>query len=210
MTQTILTIISIFFLSCNSNQSRKQASHSVTTNDSTSKEIATSEARNKQELIAPPDTTSSEYLIYLLKNGKTLNPHWTQKLDTLDGFFYMPQDTLSHLSIIRNWVINDSISVIILSNADGTNYDEFLITIKNKHDLVSNIHINDNDDRDLSFGNPYYYTEYKLINDRKVKLLNHKIVGKEDGNEKDHIISIETWTIQSNGKTSKNKTAANK
>jgi hypothetical protein len=56
---------------------------------------------------------------------------------------------------------------------------------------------------DLSAEHPYYYTEYKLINNRKVKLFNHKVVGVEGGDEKDKVLSIENWMILDNGKVQK-------
>jgi hypothetical protein len=89
---------------------------------------------------------------------------------------------------------------MILSHANGTGYDEYLLTVKNKRDFIGKVHISDQADSDLSLENPYYYTEYKLINNKNVKLLNHKVTGVEGGEEKDKIVSVENWVILDNGK----------
>ena len=144
------------------------------------------------------DTTSSDYLIYLIKNEIPLNSYWTQQLGKLDAFT-LPLDSLSRLSFIRNWKINDSIAVMILSQAGGNSFDEYLLTIKNKKAIVSHIHIKDEADSDLSPGNPYYYSEYRLLGDRRVRVFNHKITASESGDEKNEILSVETWLIRDDG-----------
>jgi len=203
MNPKILIAVPILFFSCNSGQAKKQNVDSLATKNSKSAEIVTQKEPQDQTTNILTDTTSSDYLIYLLKNEKHLNNYWTKKLKVLDEFV-LPLDSMSHLSLIRDWTINDSISVIIFDYSTGTSYDEFLLTIKNKKDIVSKIHISDLDDSDLSLDHPYYYTEYKLINERKVKLFNHKeFVEIEGGEEKDKILSIENWSLQDNGEVSK-------
>jgi hypothetical protein len=144
------------------------------------------------------DTASSDYLMYELKNEIPLNNYWTQQLGKLDAFT-LPLDTLSRLSFIRDWKINDSVSVMIISHATGTSYDEYLLSLKNKKAIVSGIHIRDGADSDLSPDNPYYYSEYKLVGDRRVKVFNHKITGVEGGAEKDNLLSVENWIIRDDG-----------
>jgi len=203
MIRTVLIIASVFLLAYNAGESRRQTSISEKVTDSVLENISTSDTQTRKEKPALADTTSTKYLTYLLENEKPLSPYWMTKLDTIDGLYYSPGDSLTHLSLIRNWVINDSVSVIIFGIAGGTSYDEFLITVKNDHEIVSNIHIGDNDDSDLSFGNPYYYTKYKLLGHRSMKLFHHKVMGQEGVDEKDRLISVETWTIDNMGKASK-------
>jgi hypothetical protein len=143
------------------------------------------------------DTTSIDYLDYLLKNEKSLNNTWIQKLDALQEFLF-PLDSMTHLSITRKWKINDSISAIILAESTGVSYDVYLLTVKNKRVFISKVHIGNNSDSD---GYPYYYTKYKFISDRKVKMFNHKMYG--DDGEYDKIESIEYWYIHENGKVLK-------
>ena len=88
---------------------------------------------------------------------------------------------------------------MILSQAGGNSFDEYLLTIKNKKAIVSHIHIKDEADSDLSPGNPYYYSEYKLLGDRRVRVFNHKITASESGDEKNEILSVETWVIRDDG-----------
>jgi hypothetical protein len=189
----------ILIFSCNSKETRKESVNSRANQDSNTKQITTPNESKKQEITVDSDTTSSDYLIYLVKSDKALNFYWTKTLDSLQALL-LPQDPTGHLSIVRNWQINDTISVIILSSTGGTYYDEFLLSIKNKHDIISEIQIGDNTDSDLSPENPYFYTRYEISDDRRIKLFNHKIIETEGGSEKDRIISIETWTIQNNGK----------
>jgi len=197
MSPKLLFTISTLLFSCNNHQATKN-DRSSPTKDSNTNKIAILEKSENQKANIGSDTASTDYLIYLLKNEIDLNEYWTQKLKMLD-VFALPLDSMSRLSIIRDWVINDSISVIILSHSTGTSYDEFLLTVTNKKDFVSKIHISDLADSDLSLENPYYYIEHKLINDRKVKLFNHKVVVVKGGEEKDKILSIENWSILDNG-----------
>ena len=175
--------------SCNSKETRKEGVDSIPIKDSNTKQISIQNKLQERGTIIPFDTTSSDYLIYLLKNEIYLNAYWTNKLDSLD-IFALPKDSTSRLSLISDWNINDSISVVILSHATGTGYDEYLITLRNKHDFLSNSHISDNADSDLSPANPYFYTQYKIIDRRRIKLFNNKVIGTEGGDEKDSILSI--------------------
>jgi hypothetical protein len=193
MTARSIIIISVLFFSCKNEAAKKQSADSLS-----AKKVVIPKEPEKPGINAPPDSTSFDYLIYQIKNERILNDHWTQKLKKLD-IFLLPLDSMSGLSIIREWVINDSVSVIILSHANGTSYDEFLLTVMNRRDFVSKVQISDQADSDLSLENPYYYTEYKLLNDRTIRLFNHKITGIEGGEEKDRILSIDNWTIQDNG-----------
>jgi hypothetical protein len=188
--------------SCNSKGPRKEQVDAIATTDSNTKQTTIPNKPKGPETISPFDTTSSDYLIYLIKNEKSLNAHWTNKLDSLD-IFALPQDSMSHISLIRDWMINDTIYVVILSHSTGTHYDEYLITLRNKHDFVSGIHISDNADSDLSLDNPYFYSQYKLIDDKRIKVFYHKVVGVEGGDEKDRLISSVTFTIQNSGKVAK-------
>ena len=199
MTHRILIFILTLLFSCNSKETRRESIKSIATQDSNTKQTTIPNESKKQEIIGGSDTTSSDYLIYLVKGDKPLNFYWTKKLDSFQDLL-LPLDSLGHLSIVRNWQINDTISIIILNSSGGTYDKEFLLSIKNKHDIISEIQIGDNADSDLSPENPYFYTRYEIRDDRRIKLFNHKIVGTEGGSEKDRIISIETWTIQNNGK----------
>jgi hypothetical protein len=201
MTARIAIIISVLFFSCNGGQSKQQGDP-LPGNNSPAKETATHKPSETCGVSGSPDMASTDYLIYLLKNERSLNECWIQKLKGLDEFV-LPLDSMSHLSLIRDWKINDSVSVIILSHANGTGYDEYLLTVKNKKDFVGKVHISDQADSDLSSENPYYYTEYKLINNRNVKLFNHKVTGVEGGEEEDKIVSAENWAIQDNGEVVK-------
>jgi len=206
MTPSTVIIISLLCLSCNSGQIRKQSAPSAVTYDSNSGDKSSPKEPVGIEKNIALDTTSTDYLIYLIRNNQFINTYWTHIIDSLDIFAVPqedPQDSMSHLSLVRDWTINDSISVIILRRTTGTDNDEYLITIKNNHVFVSNIHVGDNADSDLSPDNPYFYTQYKIINHKTIKLFNHKITGTEGGDEKDRLISIETFTIQNNGKVIK-------
>ncbi len=196
-----LITISTLLFSCNNQQTTKTDDY-LPTKDSNPNEIVISKKSENKKTDAVSDTASTDYLIYLLKNEIDLNDYWVQKLKRLD-LFALPLDSMSHLSIIRDWKINDSVSVIILSHSTGTSYDEFLLTVRYKRDFVSKIHISDQADSDLSLEHPYYYTEYKLTNDRKLKLFNHKVVGVEGGGENDKILSIENWSVLDNGELQK-------
>jgi hypothetical protein len=187
------------FFSCNSKETKREGVNSLATEDSNTKQTTIPNEPKKQEITTASDTTSSDYLIYLVKNDKSLNYYWTKMLDSLQDLL-LPRDSTGNLSIVRNWQINDTISVIILNSTGGTYDNEFLLSIKNKHDIIGEIQIGNNSDSDLSPQNPYYYTRNEISNDRRIKLFKHKITGTEGGDEKDRITSIETWTIQNNGK----------
>src|SRR5450432_1891124 len=201
MNPKILIVISALFFSCHNQQAAKNKEALTLKDSGTNKTVIAAKPEN-QPLQVVADTTSSDYLIYLLKNELALNSYWTQKLNVLD-ILTLPLDSMSRLSITHNWIINDSIMVIILSHSTGTNYDEFLLTVRNKKEVVAKIHISNQADSDLSAEHPYYYTEYKLINHRRVKLFNHKVVGVEGGDEKDKVLSIENWMILDNGEVQK-------
>jgi hypothetical protein len=191
-------IIGFLFISCNSVTVHQQITGSLPANDTaTNKQVVLPASPHQQENPAA-DTTSSDYLIYLIKNEIPLNSYWTQQLGKLDAFT-LPLDSLSRLSFILDWKINDSIAVMILSHAGGNSFDEFLLTIKNKKAIVSHIHIKDEADSDLSPGNPYYYSTYRLVGDKHVRIFNHKITGSEGGEEKDKILSVENWIIRDDG-----------
>ncbi|MEP6749771.1 MAG: hypothetical protein ABJB86_18680 [Bacteroidota bacterium] len=194
----LLIITSALLFSCNNKQAKKHSDDSLPTTKSKTKDVVTPKKSEDQKINIPSDTTSSDYLIYLLRNELAINNYWIKKLNALD-IFALQLDTIEHLSIMRDWRINDSISVIILSRSTGTDYDKFLLTIKNKKDIISKVHISDRADSDVSLEHPYYYTEYKMTGDKKVKTFNHKVIGIEGGEEKDRLISVENWTIQNNG-----------
>ena len=201
MNPKILIVISALFFSCHNQQAAKNKEALPSKDSGTNKTVIAAKPEN-QPLQVVADTASCDYLIYLLKNELALNSYWTQKLNVLD-ILTLPLDSMSRLSITHNWIINDSIMVIILSHSTGTNYDEFLLTVRNKKEVVAKIHISNQADSDLSAEHPYYYTEYKLINNRRVKLFKHKVVGVEGGDEKDKVLSIENWMILDNGKVQK-------
>jgi hypothetical protein len=97
-------------------------------------------------------------------------------------------------------------SVIILQYSTNVGGDEFLLTVRNKEYFVTKVHISNQYDSDVSQENPdYYYTEYQQIDDRKIKLLQHKLKDYDTDKQKD-IVTIEHWTIQNNGEVVKNKT----
>jgi hypothetical protein len=80
-------------------------------------------------------------------------------------------------------------------------WNEFLITIKNKKEIVSTAHISNEVDSDPAPGHTdYYWSDYKLINDRTIKVSDHKETDAGDDNGTSGIISIETWRILDNGK----------
>jgi len=202
MTRILIIIISIFFLSCNSKQAKKpKVDSTVTAVSKTNDSVLSKEPQNEKH-DSINDTTSLDYLTNLLENEMAINYYWTKRLDALDEFA-LPLDSTRHLAVVRQWTINDSISAIILKYTTGTDYDQFLLTVKNKKDFVSKIHISDNDDSDLSPDNPYHYTEHTFISDRKVKLINHKVVQSENGDETDKVVSVEYWSIKDNGQAIK-------
>ncbi|THU38121.1 hypothetical protein FAM09_15670 [Niastella caeni] len=203
-TSKLLVILSISFLSCNYGQVNKQHTGAARTDTMQKKETEISKEAGNQKMPIPADTTSSDYLIYLLKNDMPLTGYWTQQLKKLDAFA-IPLDSTTRLSVTRDWTINDSISVVILQYSTNVGGDEFLLTVKNKRQFIARVHISNEYDSDVSEENPdYYYTEYQMIDDRKIKLLLHKIKNYDTDKEKD-VVTIEHWTIQSNGKVLKNK-----
>ena len=202
MNQRLLIFILILLYSCNSKQSGTKGVTPAVTMDSGSKQTSIPAESKKQATIADPDTTSLDYLLQLVQNDKPLNSYWANKLDSLKEL-YLPPDSPGQLEIVRNWQINDSISVIIIRSSGGTYNLEYLLTIKNKHIIINEIEIGDNCDSDLSPDQPYRYTEYKIIDDRKIKLVKHKVTGTEGSDENDRIISIENYTLQNSGKITK-------
>jgi hypothetical protein len=190
--------IGILIISCNSVPVNKRETGTLPANDTPSNKLVVPTASQHPQENPAADTTSSGYLIYLLNHEMPLNLYWTQQLANLDAFT-LPLDTLSRLSVIREAKINDSIGVVILSHAGGNSYDEYLLTVKNKKAIVSGIHIKDAADSDLSPDNPYYYSEYQLMDDKHVKVFSHKITGTEGGVEKDSILSVENWVIRDDG-----------
>lgn len=201
----LLVTLSIFFLSCDYGQVHKQHAGAVRTDTTQKKETEISKDADNRKMSISADTTSTDYLIYLLKNNMPLTGYWTQQLKKLDAFA-IPLDSTTHLSVIRDWPINDSISVIILQYSTNVGGDEFLLTVRNKKYFVTKVHISNQYDSDVSQENPdYYYTEYQQIDDRKIKLLQHKLKDYDTDKQKD-IVTIEHWTIQNNGQVVKNKT----
>lgn len=189
MALRIFILFSVLLFSCSNGHAEKPASAApcITGN------------AGRPECVLPTDTTSSDYFIYLLKNERKLNSPWVQKLKNM-GDFPFSFDSISDFSLVRDWAINDSVSVIIFSNSDGTVCtNDFLITIKKKAKIISAIQINKDCDSDLVPEQPYYYTRYKLINDRKIKLFNHKVTGIEGGKETDKTISEVLFSISDNG-----------
>ena len=201
----LLVTLSIFFLSCDYGQVNKQHAGAVRTDTTQKKETEISKDTGNRKMSISADTASTDYLIYLLKNNMPLTGYWTQQLEKLDAFA-IPLDSTTHLSVIRDWPINDSISVIILQYSTNVGGDEFLLTVRDKEYFVTKVHISNQYDSDVSQENPdYYYTEYQQIDDRKIKLLQHKLKDYDTDKQKD-IVTIEHWTIQNNGEVVKNKT----
>jgi hypothetical protein len=195
MTPRFLIIISVIFFSCNNTAVNKQHNDPLPNSNN---EIVTAK-KEEPPISIPADTASTDYLMYLLKNEKGLNDHWTKKLKALDVFL-LPLDSMSRVAMDSNWVINDSIAAMVVNHATGVSLDKYLLIIKNKKDIVSKLHVSNESDSDVSEENPdYYYMKYKLINDRKIKLFNHEIRDYDRETEKDTIVSVENWLIQDNG-----------
>jgi hypothetical protein len=156
-------------------------------------------------VVIPSDTASIDYLIYLLKNEQPLNYNWIQKLKTLDVM--LPSyDSLAHFTFDRTWKLNDSVSALILGQATGTSLDEYLVTVKNKKDLIAMVHLRNDVDADPSEERPdVSYTEYKQIDDRHLKVFMHTIKNYDRSNEKDIIDSVENWSILNDGRVKKSK-----
>jgi hypothetical protein len=191
----LLVTLLIFFLSCNHGQLNKQHDGAVQADTTQKKETEISKEAGNRRMPISTDTTSSDYLIYLLKNDMPLTGYWTKQLKKLDAFA-VPLDSTTHLSVTRDWAINDSISVIILQYSTNVGSDEFLFTVRNKKHFVTKVHISNQYDSDVSQENPdYYYMEYQQIDDRKIKLLQHKMRDYDTEKQKD-IVTIEYWTIK--------------
>lgn len=188
-----LIILTAVFFSCNSSVQVKSVTIDSISTGNSSKDTVVA------PIAIPADTASTDYLIYLLQNQLSLNYSWTRKLDKLD-MFILPLDSMSHLEVNRSWVINDSVSALILQHSDGTSLDEYLLTIKNKKGVIGKIHISDEADADVSEDRPdYYYTKYELTGDRNIKLLKHKLANYDTDKQKD-FLSVENWFIQNDGK----------
>ena len=194
----LLVTLSLLILSCNYGQVKKQHAGAVQIDTNLKKAIEISKEAANQTMAIPADSTSSDYLIYLLENEMPVTSYWTQQLNKLDAF-EIPFDSTTRLSITRTWPINDSVSVIILQYSTNVGSDEFLLTVKNKKHFVAKAHISNQYDSDVSKENPdYYYTEYQLIDDRKIKLLQHKMKDYDTGKEND-IVTVEYLSILGNG-----------
>lgn len=194
-----LIILTAILFSCNSSVQVKSVTldsipASVTPKDKVAAQVA-----------IPADTTSVDYLIYLLNNGKPVNYNWKQKLKALE--VELPSwDSLAHFNFNRTWKMNDSVSALILSISTGTSLDEYLVTVKGKKDCIAMVHILNNVDADPSEERPdHSYTEYKQINDRSLKVFMHTIKNYDRDNEKDIIDSVENWTILNDGRVKKSK-----
>lgn len=194
-----LVILTAVFFSCNSSVQVKSVTLDSISTSSSSKDTVVA------SIPVPADTTSFDYFIYLLKNDKPLNHNWTQKLKKID--VVLPSyDSLAHFGFDRAWGINDSISALILRQSTGTSLNEYLVTVKGKKELIEKVHILNNVDSDVSEERPdYYYTEYKIINDRSIKVFMHKIANYETDKEKDIVDSVENWFIQNDGRVNKSK-----
>jgi hypothetical protein len=192
-----LIILTAILFSCNTSvQVKSVTPDSIPTSVTPKDTVAT-------QVAIPADTASIDYLIYLLNNGKSLNYTWIHKLKGLNA--QLPTwDAMAHFTFNRTWKINDSVSALILSISTGVSADEYLLTVKDKKDLIAMVHILNNVDADPSEERPdYYYTEYKQINDRSMKVLMHKIVNYDRPNEKDIIDSVENWSILNDGRVKK-------
>lgn len=110
ITNKLLVTLSILFLSCDSGQLNKQHASVVRTDTAQKKDAEISKEASNQKMPVPADTTSSDYLIYLLKSDMSLTSYWTQQLQKLD-VFAIPFDSTTRLSVTRDWLINDSVSV---------------------------------------------------------------------------------------------------
>lgn len=194
-----LIILTAILISCNSSVQVKSVTPDSITKGTLSKDTDAAQAA------IPADTTSIDYLIYLLNNEKPLNYNWIQKLKALD-VEPASYDSLAHFQFNRTWKINDSVSALILGQATGTSLNEYLLTVKGKKDLIAMVHLLNNVDADANEERPdYYYTEYKQINDRSIKVFMHKIVNYDRANEKDIIDSVENWSILNDGRVKKIK-----
>jgi hypothetical protein len=194
-----LIILTAILFSCNSPVQVKSVTPDSIATGSPSKDTVAA------PVAIPADTASVDYLIYLLNNEKPLNYNWLQKLKALDVEL-ASWDSLAHFTFNRTWKINDSVSALILGQATGTSLNEYLLTVKDKKDLVAMVHLLNNVDADPSEERPdYNYTEYKQINDRIIKVFMHTIVNYERANEKDITDSVQYWMILDDGRVEKIK-----
>jgi hypothetical protein len=194
-----LIILTVIFFSCNSSVQVKSVTiDSIATSSSSKDTVA-------MQVTIPANTASVDYLIYLLKSEKPLNYNWIQKLKALDVEL-ASYDSLAHFTFNRAWNINDSVSALILGLGTGTSLHEYLLTVKDKKDLIAKVHLLNNVDADASDERPdYYYTEYKQIDDRSMKVFMHKIVNYDRPNEKDITDSVQNWVILNDGRVKKIK-----
>lgn len=194
-----LIILTAILFSCNSSVQVKSVTLDSIVTGSSSKDTVAA------QIAIPADTTSVDYLIYLLNNEKPVNSNWIQKLKTLDVEL-ASYDSMAHFTFNRSWKINDSVSALIIGQSTGTSLNEYLLTVKNKKELIAMVHLLNNVDADPSEKRPdYYYTEYKQINDRIIKRFMHKILNCDRANEKDIIDSVDHWFILDDGQVKKVK-----
>lgn len=184
--RVLVVFFSVLLFACNGNKVHRQQADSLLTSSSIIHKGYSD------------DTTSSDYLIELIKSEKNLNWYWMRKFEMLDeqDFFL---DSMSSFAITKDWIINDSVSAIILNNSDGTVCTfEVLLIMKNKKEITSTLSILDECDSDTGTQQDYYYTEYELIGDRVIKIFNHKISMVKNV-EVDSLISRIDYIIQDNG-----------
>lgn len=194
-----LIILTAILFACNSSVQVKSVTLDSIATGSSSKDTVAA------QIAIPADTTSVDYLIYLLNSEKPLNYNWIQKLKALDVEL-ASYDSLAHFTFNRTWKINDSVSALIIKQSTGTSLDEYLLTVKDNKDLIAMVHLLNNVDADPSEERPdYYYTKYKQINERSMKVFMHKIVNYDRANEKDLIDSVENWAILNDGHVKKVK-----
>ncbi|HEY8895033.1 MAG TPA: hypothetical protein VIM79_09475 [Niastella sp.] len=199
MKPKLLIILTAILFSCNSSVQVKSVTLDSIATGSSSKDTVAA------QVAIPADTSSIDYLIYLLNNEKPLNYNWTQKLKALDVEL-APWDSMARFTFNRAWKMNDSITALILGQSTGTSLDEYLITVKGKKDLIAMVHILNNVDADPGEEHPdHYYTEFKQIDERNMKVFMHKIVNYDRPNEKDIIDSVENWFILNDGRVKKTK-----
>ena len=194
-----LIILTVILFSCNSSVQVKSVTPDSIATSSPPKDTVAA------QVAIPADTTSVDYLIYLLNTEKPLNYNWKKKLKALE--VELPSwDSMARFTFNRTWKINDSVSALILSKSTGTSLDEYLVTVKDKKDCIAMLHILNNVDADPSEERPdYHYMEYKEINPLIMKVLMHKIVNYDRPNEKNIIDSVALWFIPDDGQIKKVK-----
>lgn len=194
-----LIILTVILFSCNSSVQVKSVTIDSIATSSSSKDTVAA------QVAIPADTASVDYLIYLLNNEKPLNYSWKKKLKALE--VELPSwDSMARFTFNRTWRINDSVLAFILTQNTGTSQDEYLLTVKDKKDLIAMVHILNNVDADPSEERPdYHYMEYKQINPLIMKVLMHTIKNYDRNNERDIIDSVENLTILNDGRVKKIK-----